>query len=395
MKHDTSDAIAAEMTVPARAFASAVAACARVAEKRNTIPILGYCRVDATSAGVTVRATDLDMELVRNVEGAGFGSFAVPVHTLAKMLRDAGDDEIRIVASNGRAGFHLGSLRIALHTLPVEDYPEIAMPEPMGKVDFPEATFRWLLAAAMPCISTEETRYYLNGVFLHRHDGALRAVATDGHRIAVRTLNLDSEVPDIGMILPQKSAEIALALIGDAEATAEFSWRTPTGETERVEATKRRAAYDKPVMTKVPERIRFTTAAGTLTTKTIDGTFPDYARVIPDVSEAKPVTIDKADLARFLRAAKGLDKHRQCIKISGDDSAPRLSCASVDVGEIAQVCGGAAPAGFAGVGFNRVYLSDALPFLGDEVTILGNSPTDPHVFVSDPNTTLVIMPMRA
>lgn len=353
---------ATEIAADRRPLAMAVAAAARVVERRNSIPILGNVKIVASGGRITVTATDLDMEIETWCDGEGEAEFTVPARTLSRLLSEAEGDSVRILYGDGRATFHVGRMAFTLSTLPVVDFPGPMSIEPMGRLDFPEATLPWLLAPVLPCISTEETRYYLNGVYLHRSADAIRAVATDGHRIALRDLRLDAPVPDIGMILPRGLFPHLLALAGQGEVAAEFS----------------------------QVRCRFTTAGGRITTRAIDGTFPDYTRIFP-AETPNTITIDRAAFARFIRCARAMGK-RGTVKISDDLGSPRLSCI-VDGSEIAETLPGSIPQGYS-VAFNVKYLAAFLPHLGETVTIRGKSAGDPHAFDGTADgDRLLLMPM--
>ena len=386
----------ADIIAETASLLTAVKAAKSVIEKRNSIPILNCCRIAATADGITVSGTDLDMEISAPAAGRGRGSLCVPVRPLLRVLREVDCAETVITMNGTRAHFTMGRVKLSLDGWPVEDFPAITMPDPMGAIAIGDLP--WLLAPVVPCISFEEARYYLNGVFLRGDGRSLIAAATDGHRIAERRVDVGAEVPDIGhggMIVPRKAVESLLS-IADGEVRAEFTWPTPTGEVEHVPATRTRPAHDRPVMTKVHERARFITPRGTLTTKLIDGKFPDYGKIFSKAEEAAatavPIRIRTADLAGFLRCeiAKG-----EPIKIAQAGGKPTLSMTDMDTGTVEMKADGEYPTELGPVGFNPKFVADFLPFMGDVATIVGPSAFDPFVFVAeDQSTRLVAMAMR-
>jgi DNA polymerase-3 subunit beta len=236
-----------------------------VVERRNTIPILANVLIEAEGDAIHLRATDLDIEVLDKatamVERAGATTVAAhTLHEIVKKLPDGATVSLIANAETGRLEVHAGRSNFSLATLPRDDFPV------MGTADYPcnfsikASVLRRLFDKAKFAVSTEETRYYLNGVYMHAADGAngatLRCVATDGHRLA----RIDADLPDgadtlPGVIVPRKTVGELGKLLSDDDMTIAVS----------VSETK----------------VRFATPHITLTSKVIDGTFPDYTRVIP------------------------------------------------------------------------------------------------------------------
>src|SRR5881628_3269067 len=228
----------------------------RVVERRNTIPILGNVLVRAESARLSLRATDLDLEVTETLaaEGATAGSTTVPAHMFYDIVRKLPDgSQIVLEADGDRAvlAIRAGRSRFTLQTLPESDFPDLAAGDMTHTFKVAAADLKRLIDKTQFAISTEETRYYLNGIYLHTAGTAksptLRGVATDGHRLAQFELPLPAGASGMpGIIVPRKTVAEVQRLIedNDAEVTVELS----------------------------QGKIRFRLAETVLTSKLIDGT---------------------------------------------------------------------------------------------------------------------------
>ena len=237
----------------------------RVVEKRNTIPILANVLIKADQSRLAFKATDLDLEVTETIAGEvnPGGSSTVPAHMFYEIVRKLPEgSQIVLEASGDRAvlAIKAGRSRFTLQTLPETDFPDLAAGEMTHSFKIGAADLKRLIDKTQFAISTEETRYYLNGIYLHAAGGekapTLRAVATDGHRLAQVELPLpEGAVGMPGIILPRKTVIEVQRLIEDnsVDVIVELS----------------------------QGKIRFTFGDVVLTSKHLDGTFPDYGRVIP------------------------------------------------------------------------------------------------------------------
>src|ERR1700710_2374638 len=250
----------------------------RVVERRNTIPILANVLIRAERSKLAFKATDLDLEVIEtvNAEVSPGGVTTVPAHMFYEIVRKLPEGaQIVLEASGDRAVLTIraGRSRFTLQTLPESDFPDLAAGEMTHNFKLAAADLKRLIDKTQFAISTEETRYYLNGIYLHTAGtgkaAMLRAVATDGHRLAQVELPLpDGAAGMPGIIVPRKTVGEVQRLIEDAsaEVTVELS----------------------------PGKIRFTIGNVVLTSKLIDGTFPDYGRVIP-LGNDKELKVDKKE----------------------------------------------------------------------------------------------------
>ncbi|MEL7346722.1 MAG: DNA polymerase III subunit beta, partial [Pseudomonadota bacterium] len=236
-----------------------------VVERKNTIPILANVLMEAEAGQISLRATDLDIEVIErlpaNVETAGATTVSAQLlHDIVRKLPEGAEVTLALDPGSGQLHISAGRSRFKLATLPREDFPLMASSEYAVSYAAPAPILRRLFDKSKFAVSVEETRYYLNGVYLHVADEAgaphLRAVATDGHRLA----RIDADLPEgaagaPGVIVPRKTVGELRKLLDDDEATVQVS----------VSETK----------------IRFSVGQLVLTSKVIDGSFPDYTRVIP------------------------------------------------------------------------------------------------------------------
>src|SRR5215510_10429599 len=276
-----------KVTVERAALLKSLGHVHRVVERRNTIPILANVLIKADNSKLAFKATDLDLEVTEAIaaEVGPAGSTTVPAHMFYEIVRKLPEGtQVLLEASGDRAvlAIRAGRSRFTLQTLPESDFPDLAAGDMTHSFKLAAADLKRLIDKTQFAISTEETRYYLNGIYLHtagtNKAPTLRAVATDGHRLAQCELPLPaggSGMP--GIIVPRKTVGEVQRLIEDneAEVTVELS----------------------------QGKIRFSIGDAVLTSKLIDGTFPDYVRVIP-VANDKELVVEKKE---FEQAAEPLD----------------------------------------------------------------------------------------
>src|ERR1051325_9924578 len=267
-----------KVTVERAALLKSLGHVHRVVERRNTIPILANVLIKADKSKLAFKATDLDLEVTETIAaevGPG-GATTVPAHMFYEIVRKLPEGaQIVLEASGDRAvlAIRAGRSRFTLQTLPESDFPDLAAGEMTHTFTLAAADLKRLIDKTQFAISTEETRYYLNGIYLHAAASGkaqmLRAVATDGHRLAQVELPLPQGAAGMpGIIVPRKTVGEVQRLLEDNEAEALIELSAG--------------------------KIRFTVGEVVLTSKLIDGTFPDYARVIP-VNNDKILELDKKD----------------------------------------------------------------------------------------------------
>jgi DNA polymerase-3 subunit beta len=349
-----------------------------VVERRNTIPILSNVLIEAGADGMRVMATDLDLQIVETFEAQVEtpGATTVSAHTLFDIARKLPEgSQVSLAAADGKMAIHAGRAKFNLSTLPRDDFPVIAEGELPTKFEIPAGTLRQIIDKTRFAISTEETRYYLNGIFMHVTDDAtpvLKAAATDGHRLARVTFPRPEGaegMPDI--IVPRKCVGELRKLLDEVDGTVEVS----------LSSTK----------------IRFGLGTAVLTSKLIDGTFPDYSRVIPTAND-KLLTIDPTAFKQGVdRVSTIASEKTRAVKMALERDKITLSVTSPENGTAAEeVSGDYASDGFE-IGFNAKYLIDILNEIeGDSVEVhLADAAAPTLIRENDKSPALyVLMPMR-
>ncbi|NRB34182.1 MAG: DNA polymerase III subunit beta [Rhodobacteraceae bacterium] len=370
-----------KISIERGALLKAVSQAQSVVERRNTIPILANLLLEAEGSEVQFRATDLDIEVVdkapAQVERAG--ATTVSAHTLNEIVRKLPDGALVTLtadAATGRLTVEAGRSNFSLATLPREDFPIMASSDYDSNFAAPAGLLRRLFDKSKFAISTEETRYYLNGVYMHVADGdegrVLRCVATDGHRLARVDAPLPPEADGMaGVIVPRKTVNELRKLLDDDDAQIAVS----------VSETK----------------IRFATPEITLTSKVIDGTFPDYARVIP-VGNTKRLEVDASEFAKAVdRVATVSSERSRAVKLALDEDRLVLSVNAPDSGAAEEELAVAYGDERLEIGFNAKYLQEIADQVDRENAVfLFNSSGDPTLMRegSDTSAVYVVMPMR-
>ncbi len=370
-----------KISIERGALLKAVAQAQSVVERRNTIPILANVLIEAEGNSASFRATDLDIEVVDRapamVERPGATTVsAVMLHEIVRKLPDGALVQLSDDGSAGRLTVQAGRSTFNLATLPREDFPVMATSEYASNFAAPAPVLRRLFDKSKFAISTEETRYYLNGVYMHVAQGedgpVLRCVATDGHRLA----RIDAPLPDgaagmPGVIVPRKTVGELRKLLDDDEMQIAVS----------VSETK----------------VRFATPQITLTSKVIDGTFPDYTRVIP-LSNTKRLEVDASEFAKAVdRVATVSSERSRAVKLSLDEDRLVLSVNAPDSGAAEEELAVAYGDERLEIGFNAKYLLEIASQVDRENAVfLFNSSGDPTLMRegNDTSAVYVVMPMR-
>ena len=352
-----------------------------VVERKNTIPILANVLIEAEGSGVSLRATDLDIEVIERlpatVEKAG--ATTVAAHLLFEIVRklpEGAQLQLSADPNSGKLDVFAGRSRFSLATLPREDFPVMTSSEYQCSFSAPVPVLRRLFDKSKFAVSTEETRYYLNGVYFHvaeEPDGrVLRAVATDGHRLA----RIDAALPAgadsaPGVIVPRKTVGELRKLLEDDEGEVAIS----------VSETK----------------IRFSVGGLVLTSKVIDGAFPDYSRVIP-LGNTRRMEVDAKEFATAVdRVATVSQERSRAVKLALDHDRLSLSVNSPDSGSAAEELIVAYADEPLEIGFNARYLLEIAGQIDREnaVFMFADSGAPTLVREGDDMTAVyVVMPMR-
>jgi DNA polymerase-3 subunit beta len=370
-----------KVSIERSALLKAMSQAQSVVERRNTIPILANVLIEAEGNDISFRATDLDIEVVDKVGGMveRAGATTVGAHTLHEIVRKLPDGSMIELSDDGVSGrldVKAGRSNFSLATLRREDFPVMASSEYECNFACPAPVLRRLFDKSKFAISTEETRYYLNGVYMHSADAesgkVLRCVATDGHRLARIDAPLPGEAENLpGVIVPRKTVGELRKLLDDDEATIAVS----------VSETK----------------VRFATSEITLTSKVIDGSFPDYTRVIP-TGNTRRLEVDAADFAQAVDRVSTVSSERsRAVKLSMEEDRLVLSVNAPESGAADEEVAVAYADERLEIGFNAKYLLEIAGQVDRENAVfLFNTSGDPTLMRegNDETAVYVVMPMR-
>lgn len=361
-------------------FLRALARVHRVVERRNTIPILANVLLDAADGTLRMKATDLDLEaseaLPAMVEQSG--ATTVPAHMLYDIVRKLPDGSQVDVELRGGTTLMVqaGRARFELQALPKSDFPDLTAGQFSHVFQITSGDLRRLIERTQFAISTEETRYYLNGIYLHAvemDDGLkLRAVATDGHRLAKTETDAPQGSEGMpGVIVPRKAVGELLKLLegDDGEASVELS----------------------------DTKIRVTIGEVVLTSKLIDGTFPDYARVIPQAND-KVLDVERPSFSAAVdRVSTVASERGRAVKLAMGDGRLTLTVTNPDSGSATEEL----MVEYAGepldIGFNARYLMDIAGQLETDNARFRLADAGAPTLIQDADgsdTLYVLMPMR-
>jgi len=374
-----------KFTVDRAVLLKALAHVQSVVERRNTIPILANVLVDAKKDGaLSLTATDMEIAIVEEVPGVTVtraGRTTAPAATLYEIVRKLPEGariEFDHGGGDGALALKAGRFATSLMVLPVEDFPSMTEGKLPTKFSVEAGAMRALIDQTRFAISTEETRYYLNGIYLHAAEGdggpVLRAVATDGHRLARVQVDLPEGAKGMpGVIIPRKTVGELRKLIEETQDLIEV----------RMSDTK----------------IRFAFGTVQLTSKLIDGTFPEYDRVIPKGND-KVLKVRKEVFAAAVQRVAAISSERsRPVKLSLQKGQLMLSANSPEQGQAQEELEGddvtydSTPLE---IGFQARYLADITDQIGDLVEFRFADGSAPTVVqdAAKPEALYVLMPMR-
>ena len=346
-----------------------------VVEKRNTIPILSNTVIEALDGHIAFTATDMEIDIVEKIQSSTIsnGKLTVSAHTLYDIVRKLPDgSEIIVSANENNLIISCGKSEFMLPTLPFDDYPIMTDISGGKSFSISSVDLQNLIDNTKFAISLEETRYYLNGIFLHQNDNLLRAVATDGHRLAQAEINLPTGAEGMpSIIIPRKTVGELRKLLDDTEA-------------------------DIPI-TVSSNKIKFSINNCTLTSKLIDGSFPDYQRVIPKGNTKNLVISTKEFKEAVDRVSTISIEKSRAVKLSLSKNNLILKVNSHDSGNASEEMEVSFEYDSMEIGFNSKYLLDiALQIQGKDIQFSLSDSSSPAL-ITDPEQEgiiFVLMPMR-
>jgi DNA polymerase-3 subunit beta len=377
-----------KLTIERAALLKALGHVQSVVERRNTIPILSNVLLTASQTGLAFSATDLDMEIIDETEARveAAGQITAPAHTLYEIVRklpEGAEVSLSYTGDDPRLAVRAGRYRVNLPVLPAGDFPMMSSDGLSGQVGVDTNGMMRLIDKTRFAISTEETRYYLTGIYLHTliEDGRalLRAVATDGHRLALAEMPAPEGVTGLpGVIVPRKTIQEARRLMEDTGENLEFQLS--------------------------PQKIRFDFGRAALTSKVIDGSFPDYTRVIPKENN-RVMTVDNALFAQAVdRVATISSEKSRSVKLGVEAGRITMTVRNMETGQAVEELEVDYDGEPFEIGFNARYLMDVSAQIAGETAefrfadrAAAATMLDP-VLVLDPTDAgvqYVLMPLRA
>jgi len=377
-----------KLTIERAALLKALGHVQSVVERRNTIPILSNVLLTAGHDTLAFSATDLDMEIVDEAPAHvdAPGQITAPAHTLYEIVRklpEGADVSLSYTGEDPRLQVQAGRYKVNLPVLPAGDFPVMSSDGLSGAFTVGAVDLMRLIDKTRFAISTEETRYYLTGIYLHTvvEDGraVLRAVATDGHRLALADMPApEGSAGSAGVIVPRKTIQEARRLLEDA------------GETIELQLS--------------PQKIRFEFGRAALTSKVIDGSFPDYTRVIPRENQRVMMVDNVMFAAAVDRVATISSEKSRSVKLSAEAGRITLTVRNMETGQAVEELEIDYEGAPFEIGFNARYLMDVTTQIGGENAefrfadrAASAAMLDP-VLVLDPTDAgvqYVLMPLRA
>jgi DNA polymerase-3 subunit beta len=346
-----------------------------VVERRQTLPVLGNVLVQSGDKGLTLTATDLEVELVATIEQSvdEGGEVTLPARKLFDICRALPEGStLEINIEQERALVKSGRSRFTLSTLPAGDFPVIEEMKTALSFTLPEKALKEIIERTHFAMAQQDVRYYLNGLMLEVDTDALRAVATDGHRLAMSEVAVETGVGEpTQIIVPRKGVQELLRSLESSDAEVRLALGT--------------------------NHIRINTPELQVTSKLIDGRFPDYERVMPKGGD-KVITAETTGLRQALSRTSILSNEKyRGIRLSLDNNSLRIQAHNPEQEEAEEELEINYSADPLEIGFNVTYLLDALSALpGDEVRIL-LSDANSSCLIDDPEggpNRYVVMPMR-
>jgi len=354
-------------------FVAHLSSIVGVVDRKQTMPILGHVLISGQSGEITLTATDLEVQISSSFKANISDDFSItlPGRKLFDILRSLGDTDVEISSNDEAVAIKTAKSKFSLQQLPANEFPLFEKPDGEQSFNIPQTDLASLLNKTQFAMAQQDVRFYLNGLLLEINPESLNVVGTDGHRLAKTNLGVDKKnINEQSCIVPRKAIQELTRSLSDSKECK---------------------------VSLVDNQACFTFSSITLTTKLIDGTFPDYNRVIPsetstniilDTNVLKPALQRVAILANEKFKGVRIDINKDKITISSENPEQEQAVEEIDVED-----SGASLS----IGFNVSYLIDAVNACKGELVNLGVNDENTSALItdpSDPNTKYVVMPMR-
>jgi DNA polymerase-3 subunit beta len=347
-----------------------------IVERRHTLPILSNVLLEKIGSDLTLLATDIEIQITTsqgNFEGGNDGSLTVSAKKLLDILRSLPESaEITLAQDEKRLQLKAGKSRFNLQTLPAQDFPLMVLNEgETQSIQLTQQQFKQLVAKTQYTMAAQDVRYYLNGLLLMVEGNELRAVATDGHRLAFASQTLDGDYPRMEMIVPRKTILELNRLLGDNT--------------------------DPLLIDMTANQLKFKFGNINLVTKLIDGKFPDYQRVIPTLLKNK-LSVNRTQLMQAMQRVAILTNEKfRGVRLLLTDNSLKIVAANAEQEEAQEEIEVSYNGDTLDVGFNVGYLLDVLNNIQTEDVLWSFNDANSSSLITIPGNTYfkyVVMPMR-
>ncbi|TKB51896.1 DNA polymerase III subunit beta [Ferrimonas aestuarii] len=344
-------------------------------ERRHNLPILSNVLLEVSDNLLKLTGTDLEVELIGQTTLEGeiiAGRTTVPARKFLDICRSLPDlVDIQIEQQENRLMIRSGRSRFNLTTLPADDYPNMGDWQHEMEFTLKQGQLKQLIEATQFSMANQDVRYYLNGMLFETDNKLLRTVATDGHRLAVAYRNIDAELPQKQVIVPRKGVVELVRLFDEEDSDITLS----------IGNGNIRAIADDAI----------------LTSKLVDGRFPDYRRVLPQGGD-KVLIADRAVLKQaFVRAAILSNEKFRGVRLNLDNNELKITANNPEQEEAVEMVDVEFPHSDLEIGFNVSYVLDVLNALKrDQVKLVMSDANSSALFenVEDDEALYVVMPMR-
>ena len=362
------------ITISRETLLKPVSLVAGVVERRQTLPILSFIKVQQAKGRLTLTGTDLEIEMSIEIPvGEGEAEFTVPARKLLDICRALPEgSEVLLTRQGEKIGLKSGKSRFTLLTLPPKDFPAIDTAAWESVLTIPQSALKTLLERTQFCMAQQDVRYYLNGLCLEIGSKRLRAVATDGHRMAMSDIDAPATPIERQIIIPRKGVHEMARLLEASEEAAEIQI--------------------------TPNHLRLKTKDGVVfTTKLIDGRFPDYTKVVP-ATQTKVVGLDRVAFKEALSRVAILSNEKyRGVRLNLADGKLGVSAHNPEQEEASEELDAEYRGENLEIGFNVNYLTEAVNALASTDIKLGLNDANSSCVIwasSDSETRYIIMPMR-
>ncbi|MFW5926650.1 MAG: DNA polymerase III subunit beta [Wenzhouxiangella sp.] len=363
-----------KFSIPRETLLAPISQVVNVVERRQTLPVLANFLIEAVDDGLRITGTDMEVEVVArtSAEVAQTGSVTVPARKLVDICRALPEGaQINVQLNDDKLAVHAGRSRFTLATLPASEFPSSDQAETKQSYQVDQGRLRWLIEKTAFAMAQQDVRHYLNGLLLEFREGQLRAVATDGHRLALAEAPAEISGEVQSVIVPRKGVMELTRILEDIDEPLEVTLGQGFLRVDR----------DRVVMT----------------TKLIDGRFPDYEAVIP-INNDQPLLVDRNEFTHALQRAAILSNEKyRGVRLELLPDMVRIVAHNPQQEEATEEVEAEHAFDKFKVGFNVNYLLDAIGAMEGEKVAVALKDSNSSCLVTDPDSDAVrqvVMPLK-